>query len=78
MAKPELVLLRRDFLTAVYNLLPDFPRVWSSVDAFLLALVQCRNFDVTQSLAKLTFDVFAVYSACEIFKPAEYLYHAVE
>ncbi|KAJ7849832.1 hypothetical protein B0H14DRAFT_2356014, partial [Mycena olivaceomarginata] len=78
MAKPELAVLRRDFLRDVYELVPDFPRTWATVDTFLLALVQCRDFDVTQRLAKLTFDVFAVYATCEIFKPAEYLYTALE
>ncbi|KAJ7207268.1 hypothetical protein GGX14DRAFT_366489 [Mycena pura] len=78
MAKPELAGLRTDFLREVYDLVPNFPRIWESVDAFLLALVQCRNFDVTQRLAKLAFDVFAVYAACEVFKPAEYLYTALE
>jgi hypothetical protein len=80
MAKPELAVLRRDFLRDVYELVPDFLQTWATqaVDTFLLALVQCRDFDVTQRLAKLTFDVFAVYAMCEIFKAAEYLYTALE
>jgi hypothetical protein len=41
------------------------------LDEFLLALVHCRDFDSTRRLAKYTFDVFAVYATCEIFKPME-------
>jgi hypothetical protein len=78
MAELNLVALRRDFLQDVYVLTPDLPRVWTSLDELLLALVHCRDFDLTQRLAKYTFEVFAVYASCEIFKPAEYLYQAME
>ncbi|KAJ7328748.1 hypothetical protein DFH08DRAFT_709371, partial [Mycena albidolilacea] len=78
MAELNLVALGRDFLQDVYVLTPDLPRVWTSLDELLLALVHCRDFDLTQRLAKYTFEVFAVYATCEIFKPAEYLYQAME
>ncbi|KAJ6515587.1 hypothetical protein C8R45DRAFT_888502 [Mycena sanguinolenta] len=77
-ANPDLMELRRDFLQDIYKLLPDFPRVWGTIDAFLLALVHCHDFNVTQRLAKLTFEVFEVYGSMEIFKPAEYLYKPLE
>jgi hypothetical protein len=78
MSEEALIVLRREFLVDVYELVPDLPRTWASLDALLLALAQCRSFDVTQRLAKYTFDVFDVYSTREIFKPAEYLYNLLE
>ncbi|KAJ7149331.1 hypothetical protein C8R43DRAFT_1128685 [Mycena crocata] len=77
-SKAELLHLRHDFLVDVYHLVPEFPRLWNSVDAMMLALAQCRNFDVIQRPAKYTFDVFAIYSTCNVFKPAEYLYNLLE
>ncbi|KAJ7717100.1 hypothetical protein B0H16DRAFT_1740824 [Mycena metata] len=71
---PTLTALRCQFFMDIYRLVPDLPRSWASADDFLWHLVQCRDFDLTQRLAKYTYDVFAVFATCPIFKPAEYLY----
>jgi hypothetical protein len=75
---PALVAIRYDFLADVYSLVPETPHTWPSYDVALRDLVQTRDFDLIQRLAKYTDDVFAVYSTCPIFRPAEYLYHALE
>ncbi|KAJ7917975.1 hypothetical protein B0H13DRAFT_1607799 [Mycena leptocephala] len=75
---PALVALRYDFLKDIYCLVPDLPRRWTSTDEFLRALVQYRNFDLTQRLAKYTYDVFEIYATFPVFRPAEYLYNTLE
>ncbi|KAJ7081357.1 hypothetical protein B0H15DRAFT_786529, partial [Mycena belliarum] len=80
MSNGALISLRKAFLQDVYAVVhvPDLPRIWTSVDVFLLALARARSFEVTKRLAKYTFDVFEVYSTREVFKPAEYLYNGLE
>ncbi|KAJ7508932.1 hypothetical protein B0H11DRAFT_1901707 [Mycena galericulata] len=78
MGEPSLLVLRRKFLADVYEIMPNFPRTWPSVDAFLIVLLQCRDFNVIQQTAKYTYDVFEVFATCQVFKPAEYLYHTLE
>ncbi|KAJ7603619.1 hypothetical protein DFH06DRAFT_1022110, partial [Mycena polygramma] len=73
-----LLTMRYDFLGDVYRLMPDLPRQWPSADNLLRALVQCRNFDVIQRLAKYTFEVFAVFATLPVFRPAQYLYSSLE
>lgn len=75
---PALTALRHPFIQDIYELVPEWPRNWTSSDIFLRTLVQTRNFDVLQRLAKYTFEVFAEYRTQAIFKPAEYLYNAME
>ncbi|KAF7342021.1 RNA-directed DNA polymerase from mobile element jockey [Mycena venus] len=75
---PELVALRYSFLDDIYRLAPDLPRAWVSTEVFLRVLLQRQDFDLVQRLAKYTFDVFAIYATCLVFRPAEYLYNTLE
>ena len=75
---PDLVALRYEFLKDVYSLAPDLPRRWTSEDVFLRELFLNQNFDLTQRLAKYTYDVFAIFATCPVFRPAEYLYSTLE
>ncbi|KAJ7602036.1 hypothetical protein DFH06DRAFT_377521, partial [Mycena polygramma] len=75
---PALVAMRYQFLGDVYRLIPDFHRNWAFADDCLRELVQCRNFDVVQRLAKYTYEVLAVFATHPVFRPAEYLFNFLE
>ncbi|KAF7374664.1 RNA-directed DNA polymerase from mobile element jockey [Mycena sanguinolenta] len=75
---PDLVALRYEFFKDVYSIVPDMPRHWTSEDVFLRDLFLNQNFDLTQRLAKYTYDVFARFATCPVFRPAEYLYSILE
>ncbi|KAJ7467919.1 hypothetical protein FB451DRAFT_1177583 [Mycena latifolia] len=51
MSDATLMAFRKEFLVDVYQMEPNLPHTWDSVDACLLALVRCRNFEVTKRLA---------------------------
>jgi hypothetical protein len=70
---PALAALCHSFIQDVYELVSEWLRNWNSSEDFLRMLVQTRDFDVLQRLAKYTFEVFAEYGTHPIFKPAEYL-----
>ncbi|KAJ7932838.1 hypothetical protein B0H13DRAFT_1856818 [Mycena leptocephala] len=58
---PALAALCHSFIQDVYELVSEWLRNWNSSEDFLRMLVQTRDFDVLQRLAKYTFEVFAEY-----------------
>jgi hypothetical protein len=71
---PDLTELRRHFISDIFTTIPTIPRQWSSTDDFLRHLIQTRNLDIIQRLAKYTYDVLAHYSNTPMFRPAGYAY----
>ncbi|KAJ7037061.1 hypothetical protein C8F04DRAFT_999416 [Mycena alexandri] len=73
-----LVALRHVFLLDVFRIVPEMPRRWESAEELLRVMVQSKDFDLLQRLAKYIYEVLAEYTACAMFRPAEYLYIRLE
>jgi hypothetical protein len=77
-SEPTLVEMRQRFLIDIYLTLPGMPRRWPSMDDFIRYLIQTRNLDIIQRLAKYAYDVLAHYSTTPIFRPAGYAYSTLQ
>lgn len=75
---PNFMALQYSFLDNVYHLVPDLPHAWVSIEVFLRILLQRQDFNLVQRLAKYTYDVFAIYATCPVFRPVEYSYNTLK
>ncbi|KAJ7748694.1 hypothetical protein B0H16DRAFT_1725506 [Mycena metata] len=55
-SSPALVTLRHAFLVDIFRMVPEMPRQWESAEDFLRAMVQSKDFDLLQRLAKYTYE----------------------